>query len=273
MNMDIQTGERDVYLQIGSGNILHYTITNDSYTFAIKYLGLRRAYFSVSRNDKGVVKGHISEYLTISGKGIKSAADFYVKDGYVSCVGNKASGFIGFTGYINELYDVNSGSFLGYEIKEELSKITYNTLWFNLSSVLGITKLQKVTNSESDKDEIYVNGSSTAFVTKNVNQIGAKMFSRRYDIEFRKQYLYEYDEENKKYIANEYLVPMLFVQDEFYDSLIKDINDENKGLQVTINVNQKDLEKIRSDYNSLINIFIENKVTEEDIEKFLENNR
>ncbi len=272
MSMDIVTGERDVYLQIGSGNKLHYVIKNDSYTFAIKYLGVRRAYFSVSRNDDGEVEGHISEYLTISGKGIKSAADFYVKDGYVSCVGNKASSMIGFTGYINELYDLETGSFIGYEIKEVLSKITYNTLWFNLSTISGINKIQSITNPETEKEELFVNGLAYAFASKKVGGLSTKTLSRRYDIEFRKQYLYEYDEENQKYIINECLVPMLFVQDEFYDSLANDVKGENKDLTIESKIKSKDLEKIRDDYKTLIDIFVKEKITEEEIEKFLEIN-
>ena len=179
---------------------------------------------------------------------------------------------IGFTGYINELYELETGTFIGYEIKEVLSKITYNTLWFNLSTISGINKIQSITNTETEKEELFVNSLSDAFASKKVGGLSTKTLSRRYDIEFRKQYLYEYDEENQKYIINECLVPMLFVQDEFYDSLANDIKDANKDLIIESKINSYDLEKIRDDYKTLIDIFVKEKITEEEIEKFLEIN-
>ena len=65
---------------------------------------------------------------------------------------------------------------------------------------------------------------------------------------------------------------MLFVQDEFYDSLANDVKGENKDLIIESKINSKDLEKIRDDYKTLIDIFVKEKITEEEIEKFLEIN-
>ena len=65
---------------------------------------------------------------------------------------------------------------------------------------------------------------------------------------------------------------MLFVQDEFYDSLANDVKGENKDLTIESKINSKDLEKIRDDYKTLIDIFVKEKITEEEIEKFLEIN-
>ena len=65
---------------------------------------------------------------------------------------------------------------------------------------------------------------------------------------------------------------MLFVQDEFYDSLANDVKGENKDLIIESKINSKDLEKIRVDYKTLIDIFVKEKITEEEIEKFLEIN-
>lgn len=45
---------------------------------------------------------------------IANLFDFYIDDDYVTAVGNKADGMIGFTGYICELYDVDTGKMLAY---------------------------------------------------------------------------------------------------------------------------------------------------------------
>jgi len=126
--MHIESGERIGRIQLGDANALAYKFSENSYEFAIKYLGVRRAMFSIERTNDGV-NGKIYEYLTVSSSEIGSCAEFYITDNYVSVVGNKADNMIGFTGYINELYDATNGRMLGYEVKETLSSIVYNNLY------------------------------------------------------------------------------------------------------------------------------------------------
>ena len=140
--MDAESGEKTVRIQLGDANALAYTVKENSYEFAIKYLGVRRAMFSVSEDADGKVSGKIYEYLTVSSAEIASAAEFYITDNYVSVVGNKASGMLGFSGCISELYDADSGKMIGYEVQETLSSIVYNTLWFNLDRISGITDIK-----------------------------------------------------------------------------------------------------------------------------------
>lgn len=256
--MNIETKEKDVRIQLGDANALAYTISENAYTFAIKYLGVRKAYFTVQRSNDGV-EGHIKEFLTISGKGISSAADFYVNDEYLSVVGNKAGGIIGFTGYISELYNIKDGKLLGYEVKETLSKIEYNTLWFDLSSLSGITSIKYQEKTDSTEEAIFVNGLSSAWATKKVGGRSTKTLSRRFDIEFRTQYFYTYDSENKTYVEVSVKVPMLFVQEENYDTLNADVKSVNSTINVNIILNKDNITKLKNDYDSLIEIFIINK--------------
>ena len=53
-----------------------------------------------------------------------ACADFYIDDEYTSVVGNKASGIVGFAGYINELYETQEGKLLGYKVRETFEKCT-----------------------------------------------------------------------------------------------------------------------------------------------------
>ena len=117
-----ETGEKSVRIQLGDANALAYTVRENSYDFAIKYLGVRRAMFSVARDEYGNVSGKIYEHLTVSSLETSNAADFYITEDYVSVVGNKADGLLGFSNTICELYDVNTGKMLGYEVNEIAEK-------------------------------------------------------------------------------------------------------------------------------------------------------
>ena len=269
--MDITTGIKTVRIQLGDANALTYVMTPNSYEFAIKYLGVRRAYFSMQQAANGDVTGHIYEYLTVSSVEVASAADFYITDSYVTAVGNKADGMIGFKGYISEVYKTATGKLLGYEVREEMTILgktaTYNTLWFDLDMISGINSIKYIpaTTTEGANGEeettpamLYINGSSTAWETVSFGGIGAKMFSRRFDIEFRTQYFYSYDSAKDEYVQHAVQVPMLFVQEEKYSDLAKDVKDAN-GVTVSVAVNAADLNKIQSDYDTCVDVFILNK--------------
>ncbi|MBE6537665.1 MAG: hypothetical protein E7673_06935 [Ruminococcaceae bacterium] len=254
--MSEETGEKNVRIQAGDANVLTYTILENSYTFAIKYLGVRRAMFAITKDSDGNVSGSIYEYLTVSSAEMASAADFYITEDYVSVVGNKADGMVGFTGYINELYGVDDGRLIGYEVQETLGKLVYNTLWFNLDDIAGITSIRHTLVDE--KDIFFVNGSSDKWEAKSVGGIGGKMLSRRFDIEFRIQYVYSYDAVEGKYVENEIKVPMIFVQEENFDTFADDIKATN-DITIAVNVSSADIDKILKDYDELIPEFIENK--------------
>ena len=254
--MDAETGEKVVRVQAGDANALTYTMLENSYTFAIKYLGVRRAMFNIERDSDGNVSGNIYEYLTISSVEVASAADFYITEDYVSVIGNKADGMLGFTGYINELYDTDAGKLLGYEVQETLSSIVYNTLWFNLNDVSGINTIKHAI--VDDKDAFYINGSANKWEAKNVGGIGLKMLSRRFDIEFRTQYVYSYDATEGKYVEHKIQVPMIFVQEENYSTFINDVKSTN-NVTVAISVSETDINKILADYDALIPVFIARK--------------
>lgn len=257
LSLEVESGEKTVRVQIGDANALYYSINENKYEFAIKYLGVRRAYFSVEEHDDGTKTGHIYEHLTVSSVGISSAADFYITDEYVSAVGNKADAFLGFKGYICEVYDVKTGRMLGYEVKETLSSINYDTLWFDLDCFTGINSIKAVEND--GKYTFYVNGSSTPWANKKVGGISATMLSRRFDIELRTQYFYKYDAATESYVQVSALVPMLFVQEAYYDSLSDDVKSANSSITLSSLVDEDTLAKIKSDYSSYVSAFIETK--------------
>lgn len=256
--MDITSGEKTVRIQAGDANALTYTVLDGSYEFAIKYLGVRRAYFSVEDNGDGTVSGHIYEYVVAGEAEIASAADFYITDEYVCATGNKADGLIGFTGYIAETYDAESGRLIGYEVEETLSAITYNTVWLDLDCFDGISSVRYEAATEDTEELFFINGKSEAWESKAVGGFGFKMLSRRFDIEFRTQYFYSYDAESDSYVTVKAQVPMLFVQEESYDTLISDVSSVN-GVTLIPKYTDSELELILANYDLSVEVFKTNK--------------
>ncbi|MFA5560868.1 MAG: InlB B-repeat-containing protein [Acholeplasmataceae bacterium] len=257
LSHNIETLEKEGRIQLGDTNALKYSSSADHYEFGIKYGGIRRAYIHLTKDGEGNVEGKIFEYLGIDEYfTLGSSAQFYINEEYVSVVGNKASGMIGWTGTINELYRTNEGKLIGYEVRETLL-ITYNTLWFNLNDTSGITSIRKEVApiENANPDLIYVNGAHDAFVTEAFGGITPKMLSRRYDIEFRTQYVYFIENDEVRVAAIE--VPMLFVQQERLAELVADVQNKNNNISsFSLNVPIAYQNKIMSDYSTLIDVFI-----------------
>lgn len=269
MDLDTETNERSVRIEFNDNNVIKYVINESSYNFVIKY-GIddlsRKAYFYVEREDENVC-GNIYEFITTKEKDvISSGADFYIDDEYLSVVGNKAEQIIAFKGYINELYLVDTGKLLGFEVRETLTfaQITqqYNTLWFNLNEFKGINTIKAIPSDDlinltgtKNPYNIYLNGNSKIFKPKH-NTVLLVETSRKYDIELKTQTFYDYSE--GKLVEHQVKVPMLFVQEEDLESLLDYLQSVN-NLSVEFKLPQKYIQKIQDDYDTLIDIFIEHK--------------
>jgi uncharacterized repeat protein (TIGR02543 family) len=271
LSQDILSGEKVGRIQVGDANALRYVVTDDSYQFAIRYLGIRRAYFEISR-DGDNVEGRIFEFLGLDDSfTLGSSAQFFINDDYASVVGNKSSSMVGWAGTITELYDVDSGDLLGYEIRETLSSITYNTMWFNLSDTSGVTSIKFLDAPIEDSNPylVYVNGNENVFESKNVGGFSLKSLSRRYDIELRTQFFYY--QSGDDLVKAEVLVPMIFVQEEQISTLVTDVNSMNTGLNFLFNLSVSAVDQITTDYSILIDPFIlqKDEYTYQDILDFI----
>lgn len=274
MEYDLAKEAKGIFISLGDSYKVKYVITENVYEMATTY-GLTIAGKSASRssylsivNNNGKTTGHIYEYTTYEGTDkIKACADFYIENGYVSVVGNKSSGMTAFDGYINELYSANEGRLLGYEVREELTIAgvtgTYNTLWFNLWDIQGINSVKVTDKSDANESgkstvDVYLNGSSS-LLSPTYNKKGFVTTSRKYDIEYRTRYYYTYDDETGTYVSNKVQVPMMFIQEgDNYNSFSSDILKDN-GITASVSLSQIHLNKILSDYDTLIDIFIVNK--------------
>lgn len=300
----VETAEKIIFISLNDNNKLKCAFTTNSYVFGISYgitiggkTGLRTAYCQldklVDEEDEENISynGHIYEYFSYvndeSEKDlVKSAADFYIDGDYCSVVGNKASGLIGFTGYINELYDVTTGYLYGYKVQEALSDSiplvggkTYYTLWFNLFDIANITSVKAIDKGEAvtpnvNPDNVYLNGKESIFKVKK-NGIA----SRKYDCERRSHFYYGLDGDSKL-VQYETKVPMMFIQDDNiydFDGKYTNFSDfpedmaDNGYDNVSVTLSEEVLTKIRNDHKELIPVFKENKenVTSEAIIEWL----
>ncbi len=289
MTYNIATLEKTVRIQLTENNALKYAVTNNSYVFALEY-GVeavsRKAYFQIEKLEDKSIQGHIYEFVQYKDKDlVPSCADFYIGDTYTSAVGNKASGLVGFKGYINELYKTSEGKLLGYEVRETLTFMNisgqYNTLWFNLNNITGINSVKAIENenntgtySNKNPHDIYLNGSDSVF-EPTYNKKGLFNTSRKYDVEIRKQYFYGY--QDGELVEFETQIPMMFIQDDNdndtnFTDFPKDILSKS-GIAASVNLAQTYLKKIREDYASLIDAFIKNKdeITGTTIEEYIGN--
>lgn len=270
MTYDTVSKEKIYTIKFTDTNRMRYTVTDNKYEFGIEYgvsAGQRTSYLIIERKNN-IVEGHIYEYITLKGKDVvPSCADFYIDSTYVSVVGNKADAMMVAKGYINELYKKNEGKLLGYEVRETISNFDYNTLWFNLSDISGITSIKigdKTDANESGKstNDVYLNGSSTLFSPTYNKKLTVKT-SRKYDIEFRTQYFYSKDATTGKITEHEVKVPMMFIQedndkDTNYTDYPANMLADN-GIVSTVTLNSTYLNKIMADYDTLIDDFITNK--------------
>ncbi len=260
MNMNVSTQVITVRIQLSDSQALKYIIDprNNSYSFAIRYLGVRRAYFEVKKDKSNVVTGGVYEYIGIDGSfNLSNCAQFTIDDSYVSVVGDKANSLIAFEGYICEVYDATTGLYLGHEVQETLSSIQFDTLWFSLNKITGITSFKMTVGPTSVTDKItcQINGNTSAnFTSMNYSVLNP---SRRYDIELRKFYYYYKDEKNN-YVEAKASIPFLFVQEEKLSTLSTDIYTKN-SVSVSLNVSSTILNKIESDYDALVPQYIQDK--------------
>ena len=63
---------------------------------------------------------------------------------------------------------------------------------------------------------------------------------------------------------------MLFVQEEYLTDLVSDVKSQN-SIDITVNISSVNLNKLMSDYSSLVDILIENKekITSEAIKAYI----
>jgi len=135
-----------------------------------------------------------------------------------------------------------------------------------------ITYYAVVTQKKRNYTITFNSKEGSIFQAPNYGGLNLKALSRRLDIEMRTQYFYVYNVELDSYEVVEHEIPMLFVQEEHFNTLASDIKNANPSItSFSLNIAQQDINKIMSDYDTLIDVFVSFKETlsSDDILEFI----
>ena len=116
-----------------------------------------------------------------------------------------------------ETYRQTDGAYLGSQVLETIpiTGPTYETVWYPMWSVQGWNSIQLELDNSDEKefDQVYLNGSSSAFdVHYNTLPIVGTKTSRKYDIELKKSYVFK-ENVNGDLEKVEFLYPAFFIQE------------------------------------------------------------
>ena len=236
---NLSDGTRYGRLQITDGFALKYQLNDDSLKIALKgvvqEVGFLRQIEFV-RDVQNRVTGYMYEYLSAESVAVKTSALIYADQNRTVVMSNKReSDDLPIKGY-QEIYDSKTGEMIGGEVTETLKLGTFDTLWFPLHKVSGITSVKAVKKADAegvDKntvnlDYIYLNGSQNVLETAIV----LITQTREFDVEMKDVwYVVKVVGKNGKitYKKQKCSVPMLFIQTKYFDNFSKDIVSKNKN--------------------------------------------
>ena len=272
MKADSNSDDYSARIQLTENIAIKYAVNGGDFTVAMDVFETAAVQITFSSDSEGSTIGYLYEHLTVMGKDLVStSAMVHIGEDYTTVIGTKGD-FIPTSDSRNcEIYDNATGKLVGTEVREDVSGIIYNTYWFPLAELGGVTSIKKIDQTTKlNPDTVYVNGSSDALAAKKVGGINLKTASRRYDIEFKEMYFFTYDESTGEYTSVSCEIPMLFIQRENFDSFEKDFKDSN-DIKVTLNVKQSVLDAIDFGYEEVLPVYdlIMDAVSHDDITNFV----
>lgn len=280
---DTETNSFGAKVQLTETTALKYIVTENTLCVAMNVLNTVSTYVEFARNED-VVVGMVYEYLYADDKQITATSAMITVDkNYTTLIGTKGD-FIPTSISRNcEVYRNSDGTLVGTEVREELEigffTDVYNTLWYNLSSLSGISSIKKVDKENlPNPDTIYINNYTADNIhTKLVGTESLKKSaSRRFDIEFKKMYFYQYNETNQEYEEISMEIPMMFIQEEVLNSFTTDFKNANPNsvsITVNLNVNSSDKSAVATGYYTLLVEYdkLKDSVSQQDIISFCKN--
>jgi len=223
---NLTTNDFGSRIQLSESNVIKYNVTNSSIKMAYSILNSSVYQITLEKDSSDNVVGYIYETLGLGETEIKSTSAYLtVKDGYTTVVGNKGD-FIPMSGGINcEVYENSTGNYVGSEVYETVKNSQYDTLWYNLKDINGITNIKKIDKANGvNPDTIYINGSTETIHSMWVSYTNS---SRRFDIEFKTVYAFNYNAETGEYEKVEFEVPMMFIQESQQETFACDYEEKN----------------------------------------------
>ena len=266
-------------IKITDGISAKYEIKDNFIKFALQATVANVGFLSQIEFNKTAngVKGSFYEFIGAENASIKTSALIVVGEKYTSVIADKRESDDMIVEGEVEVYESQSGRFIGSEIKETLKAVDYDTMWFNLKDVQGISSV-RISEERNDLNlnTVYINGSETPFLPKKVGGLSLSMLSRRFDIEMKVMYFYVFDENTGKFKEQKTEIPMLFVQRNFLDSFSEDVKEKNSknGIVGETKITLSEAEKSFIDkiYSVLTEDYklLKNQVTFSSVQKFLD---
>ncbi len=222
------------------------------------------------RNEEAVT-GYVYEYYGVGDKAIKTTALFTSNENYTIITGDKRETDDMLIEAYEEVYDSQTGEYIGAEVTETIKFVDYDTLWFNLYDVSGFSTV-KVEDAQNgvNADTVYVNGNANPFEPKNFGGIGLDTLSRRYDIEMKEVwYIVATEKEGEVvYESEKALIPMLFVNKGKMSEFPEDVIEKNDYLS---GVSLPDSDAITVPFESSQSTYLALKelVTYEELQEFI----
>ncbi len=252
---NLTTNDFGARIQLSESNIIKYNVTDSSIKMAYSILNSSICQVTLEKDSSNNVVGYIYETLGLGETEIKSTSAYLtVKDGYTTVVGNKGD-FIPTSGGINcEVYENSTGNYVGSEVSETFKSNQYDTLWYNLKDIGGITTIKKIDEANGvNPDTIYINGSTESIHSMWVSLTNP---SRRFDIEFKTVYAFTYNAETEEYEIVEFEVPMMFIQESQEETFATDFENKNTKSVETDSISIKSTDEaknaIKYGYHTLV---------------------
>ncbi|MBR2023910.1 MAG: hypothetical protein IJ996_05300 [Clostridia bacterium] len=213
-------------IQVTDDVALKYEMSDDSLIYAYQIgvgPAMRTVNLSFARNGN-TVAGYLYEFTGVNGLGITTTAVFSSDEEYTKVVAKKRESDDLIVLGNEEVYNSQTGEFISCVVSETNKLMDFETYWFRLSDVSGFNSVKVV--NESNKEQVYVNGSTNVFAPKNISIVN---FSRRFDIEMKTVYyvkeVLEGTEKNYEIVKSN--IPMLFAQTSTFEDLGDDIVEKN----------------------------------------------
>lgn len=224
-------------IQISDGIALKYQMSDSALKMAVQFtmsgIGVLQQ-IEFAREDN-MVRGSLYEFYGAEEASVKTTALLCSDENVTAIFSDKRENTDMPIDAYAELYNSKTGEMLGGEVTETLANTEYNTLWFNLGDVAGLTSV-RVTDEENpdnhlNANSVYVNGAATPFVPE-FNTVVLVKTSRHYDIEMKTVWYYVAVTEQGEtaYEKREATIPMLFVQRENADYFSSEVCDNNENI-------------------------------------------
>ncbi len=228
MYYDIASGVHSGRVQITNSIALRYQYSDNYLSIAFKvtaYNALGIWYELEFINSGSSVVGYLFEHLGTAETGLQRTVATLAINDTITCImsAKRETTDLIVLGY-EEVYDSQTGKYLGGEITETVKTADYDTYWFNLADVNGISNVKV-------GSKVYINNSTSEFEVEK-NSILFVSTSRHFDIEMKTVYyvVKTTDEDgNISYSREKTSIPMLFVQKENLSEFCSEVYNKNTG--------------------------------------------